>query len=668
MKAVSRKGGFCLRVGVYICHCGMNIEGTLDCGNLARWSSRIENVRVARHITYLCSQEGQSTIERDIKENRLDRIIVAACSPRLHESTFKETLRRAGINPNFLEIANIREQCSWVHEKSPAADSKAFSLIKAAVLSSIHKEETRPSVFPVSRSAIVIGGGVAGMNCALSIANSGIDVYLIERSPTIGGHMVQLDRTFPTLDCAACIITPLMNEVSNHPKISVLTLSELEALQGFKGNFRARVRQKPRYVSVDKCDGCMKCSEVCVLNGRIPDTFNTCLSFRSAIYKPFAQAQPAAAIIDPQSCLMFTKGKCSSPCLDVCLRGAIDFEMRDEVRDIEAGAVIVSTGFEAFDAREIPRYGFGKYPEVINALQFERLLSASGPTGGKIILPDGRKPLAIAFIHCVGSRDEKTYEYCSRTCCMFLMKQAITARERLDARVFEFYLDINAFGKNHQELYRRARQEGVFFIRGRVAEVVRLKGQLTVVAEDTLLGEVVELPVDMVVLGTGLRPSAGAGELAKILKISTDADGFFQEMHPKMHPVETNIDGVFLAGCCQAPRDITDTVAHAEAASAKALEILTSEFIMTEGMVCRVERSICSGCGACVLTCPFQAVYLDDEGGVNVNEAICRGCGICLPACLSGAVSIPESNDEQILAKIEVLSGPEGDSGGEMDS
>ncbi len=633
----------------------MNIQGVLDCEFLRERSSKLESVCIACEIPYLCSEEGQKTIERDIKNERLERVVVAACSPRLHEPTFREALKRAGLNPNFLEIANIREQCSWVHEGGPAAQEKALSLIRAAVSSSIYKEEITPVVFPVTQSALVIGGGVAGMNCAIAIANAGYEVFLIERSSTLGGHMVQLDRTFPTMDCAACIVTPLMSDVFNHPRIHVFTLSEIDSLEGFKGNFRARIRRKPRYVRIERCDGCLKCAEACVLKDKIPDSFNLGLNRRSAVYIPFAQAQPAAAVVDPQNCLILAKGKCSSPCLEACDRRAIDFDMTEEVIDIEIGAVIVSTGFTIFDASEIPRYGFGRYPEVVNALQFERMLSASGPTDGRVLLPDGKEPRSIAFIHCVGSRDERTHEYCSRACCMFLMKQAVSARQLLDAMVYEFYLDINAFGKGHQNLYKRARQEGVLFVRGRVAEVVKLRGELKVIAEDTLIDKVIEVPVDMVVLGTGLRPPEDTGKLAKTLRIHTDPDGFFQEMHPKMHPLETNVEGIMLAGCCQAPKDITDTVAQAQAASGKALEILSSDFMTADGPVCRTDESLCVGCGMCVLVCPFEAVEFGDNKKAIIKEAVCRGCGICVAACFSGAINIPESNDEQILEKIKAL-------------
>ena len=643
------------RIGVYICHCGTNIDGVVDCVATAGHASSLPGVAVARDYSYMCSDPGQALIKKDIEDLGLDRVVVAACSPRMHEHTFRAALEEAGLNSYLLEMANIREQCSWVHEDPVLATAKAQSLITGAVAKVIFSRELARREFPVTPAVMVIGAGIAGIQASLKLAEAGKKVYLVERSASIGGHMAQLDKTFPTLDCSACILTPKMVEVARNPNIEVLTTSEVEELAGFVGNFTATVRTHSRRVDVSTCTGCGDCVEACVMSGRIPDEFDAGLSKRSAIYIPFPQAVPLAAAVDPSSCLMVTKGKCKAPCLEACSARAIDLEMADEVREIEVGAVVVATGFDTFKAEQMPQFGYGRYPEVVDGLQFERMLSASGPTGGKILLPDGRQPSSIAFLHCVGSRDENANEYCSRVCCMYSMKQAHLAREKTGAQVSEFYIDITAFGKGYQEFYRRVRDEGVFFVRGKCADVARLGGSLKVFAEDTLLGRQVELPVDMVVLATGLVPDAGAGALARVLGISIGADGFYSEAHPKLRPVESMTDGIFLAGCCQGPKDIPDTVAQAGAAASEAIALLDRGIVEVEAGVCRVDAEQCRGCGLCVAVCPYGALELGEDRVAAVNEALCKGCGLCAVACLGGAASTELYDDEQIVANIEGL-------------
>lgn len=645
------------RTGVYVCDCGTNIAGVVDCQAVVEHAASLPGVRVARGYSYMCSDPGQALIRRDIEELELERVVVAACSPLMHEHTFRTALEEAGLNPYLFEMANIREQCSWVHPGPSGATAKAKALVCGAVRRVRLHRGLSHREFPVTPAVMVIGGGIAGIQAVSTLAAAGKRVFLVEREPSIGGHMAMLDKTFPTLDCSACILTPKMVEVSRHPDVQVLTSSEVTGLKGFVGNFTATVRTRPRYVDLDTCTGCGDCAEACVLNGRVSSEFDRGLSRRSAIHIPFPQAVPMAAVVDPASCLRFVKGKCASPCLDACAAGAVDFDAREVITDIEVGAIIVATGFDSFDAGLMPQFGYGRYPEVLDALQFERMLSASGPTGGDIVLPDGRTPGSIAFLHCVGSRDENACEYCSRVCCMYTLKQAHLARERTGASVYEFYIDITAFGKGYQEFYRTVRDEGVFFVRGKCADVARLGGLLKVFAEDTLLGRRVELPVDMVVLATGLVPAAGTGELARVLGISTGPEGFFTEAHPKLRPVETTTDGIFLAGCCQGPGDIPDTVAQAQAAAASAMALLDRGSIAVETAVAVIERESCAGCGTCVAACPYDAIELDREGIATVNEAVCKGCGICASACLSGAADVGHSTDEQILANIEGLLG-----------
>ena len=641
------------KIGVYICHCGNNIAGTVDCRRLAESASKLPGVVVTREYEYMCSDPGQALIRDDARELGLDRVVVAACSPRMHEHTFRAAVEESGLNPYLFEMANIREQCSWVHSEPVAATAKAESLLAGAINKARLDRELAPRSFPVTEAVLVIGAGIAGIHAALGIAGTGRKVYLVERQPSIGGHMAQLDKTFPTLDCSACILTPRMVDVAREPNIELLTSSELVGLSGFVGNFKATVRSRPSYVDVSRCTGCGDCQDACVLAGTIPNEFEDGLSERSAIYIPFPQSVPLSASVDFENCLMVTRGNCSLPCLDVCGAGAIDFDAVETIREVEVGAVVVASGFDAFDPSRVPQFGYGRYPEVLTALQFERMLSASGPTGGKILTPGGQEPETIAFLHCIGSRDENTNQYCSRVCCMYSMKQAHLAREKTSASVYEFYVDVTAFGKGYQEFYRSVRDEGVFFVRGKCADVARVGGRLKVFAEDTLLGRQVELPVDMVVLATGLEPAVGARKLAAALGLPLDSDGFFIEAHLKLRPVEANTAGIFLAGCCLGPKDIPDTVAQAGAASAEAIALLDRGEVDIEAAVAVIDRESCRGCVLCVTACPLEAILLDDDGIAVVNEALCKGCGICAAGCLSGAVIMEHSTDEQVLANIE---------------
>lgn len=459
-------------------------------------------------------------------------------------------------------------------------------------------------------AALVIGGGIAGIQAALDIADAGYPVYLVEREPSIGGRMAQLDKTFPTLDCSSCILTPKMVDVGNHPNIKLMTYSDVVSIDGVSESanqrmFHVQVRKKPRYVDVDKCTGCGSCAEACRMKGRVTSHFNEGISKRSAVYVPFPQAVPLKYTVDPEACLLLTRGRCGKTllCKDACPAGAIDFEQREELVDLEVGAVIVATGFDLLDPHLKPEFGYGVYPEVMTGLEFERLSSASGPTMGKITV-DGKEPKDVVLIKCVGSRekDRRAFSlgrssgaerqtssrdphtgvpYCSRICCMYTAKHAHLVRDQIpDARITVFYIDVRASGKGYEEFYDRVREEGVVYRRGEPAEVYRRgekgdrNGRLVVAAEDTLLGKPVEVEADLVVLATAVVPRADAGQVAELVGIECSPDGFFQEAHVKMHPVETATDGIFLAGCCQGPKDIPDAVAQAKAAAASALVAL----------------------------------------------------------------------------------------------
>ena len=1117
-----------MKIGVYICYCGSNIAATVDVESVAEYARKLDGVFVVRTNKYTCSDPGQETIRHDICEYGVDRVVVAACSPRMHERTFRGTLQSVDLNPYFLEVANIREHCSWVHADAPTATEKAKDLVRASVERVRHQEPLFPRQEPVTRAAMVVGGGIAGIQAALDIANAGYPVYLVERQPSIGGHMAQLDKTFPTLDCSACILTPKMVDLANHPNVHLLDYSEVFRVEGYVGNFRVTVRRKPRYVDVNQCTGCGSCAEVCPRE--LPSEFELGLATRKVIYRPFPQAVPNAFVIDKvgiapcqaacpagqhaqgyisyireaefeealriirednpfasvcgRTCHHPCEGNCNrrlvdkpvsimelkrfvvdyvysrglprpiesqsqtreervavvgsgpagltaaqdlvklgygvtvfealpvaggmmrtgipehrlpkgilqrdiddilalgvelrlnspirdptkllkanggeydavylatgvsrvthlgiegedlqgvlsavpflrqvnlgrragigrrvavvgggitavdaattalrmgadevslvyrrsrgeipaypweleeaeaegvrlltntvatrirgkdgrvigmecarsrqlsridesgkrvvvpepgtefmmevdtviraigqfsdlvfleepfdalvgdhdtlatqvpglfagrgvipgagfvinavalgheasqsinryllgeplrqllqnkrpvekwtreeaetkvrlgaiipaprqeparlpleervrtfkeivlplteeqavseaSRCLDcgicsecyrcvwACEREAIDHAMQEQLQEIDVGAIVLATGFELYDARNIPQYGYGRHEDVYTALEVERLVNASGPTGGEVLLKDGRKPKATAILHCIGSRDRQHNAYCSRVCCMYSMKLAHLIREKTRGQVYEFYFDITAFGKGYAEFYERVQEEGIIFVRGKGAEVEStIDGRLLVRAEETLLGEIVEIPVDMVVLATAMVPPADVEEVARLFHITRSEDGFFLEAHPKLRPVETSMDGIFLAGTCQSPKDIPDTVAQASGAAAQAITLLNRGQVQIEPMTAEVLSLRCVACGTCIEVCPAGAAELIEVRGqrvAEINPALCKGCGLCVASCRGGAIMLHGFTDRQLLGQLTALLRP----------
>ena len=644
-----------IRIGVYICHCGSNIGGVVDCAAVAAYASSLKDVVISRDYAYMCSDPGQKLIKDDVGQYNLNRIVVASCSPRMHEPTFRTVTAESGLNPYYMQMANIREQVSWVTNDSAAATEKAKDLTRAAVGRVAKNQAVEEKEIDIERSALVIGGGVAGIEAALTIAKGGYKTYLVEKSPTIGGVMAQLDKTFPTLDCSACILTPKMVDVAREPNIELMVNSEVIKLEGAAGNFTVTVRQAARYVT-SECSGCGACAEACVLKNRIPDAFNYGINKRSAAYIPFPQAVPLKAVIDRENCLLLKNGNCVKRCVQACERACIDFEQKDETVEVKVGVVIVATGYKRFDAGRLSKYGYGRYPDVIDGLQFERLTNASGPTGGQVLTSKGEKPDSIAILHCVGSRDENTNRHCSRVCCMYALKHAHLAMEKTGAKVFNFYMDIRAFGKGYDEFYNRVQSEGASFIRGKVAEITEKEGRLSLKAEDTLLGEIIELPADMVILAAGLEPCEDADKLSEILHINRSADGFFMESHPKLNPLETPTAGIYIAGCCQGPKDIPDTVSHAKGCAGDALSFLNRGKVKIAATAVSVNADICNGCGLCEKLCPYGALAMNAGSGVMEVETVkCKGCGTCAAACPSSAISQQQFTSEQIFAELEAL-------------
>ena len=645
------------RIGVYICHCGSNIAGTIDVKEVANFAQSLPFVVMAKDYIYMCSDPGQNMIVEDIKQLGLDRVVVASCSPQLHEHTSRRACQEAGLNPYLFHMANIREHCSWVTEDNGMATEKAKALISAAVRRAYYQESLEAKEVTVNPNVLVVGGGIAGIQAALEIANSEHKVYLVEREPSIGGHMAQFDKTFPTLDCSSCILTPLLSAVGQHPYIELMTWSEVEEVSGHVGDFKVKIKKKARYVDESKCTGCGTCIEKCPW--KTDSEFEAGLGQRKAIYIPFPQAVPNVPVIDKEVCVYFKKGTCRA-CEKFCEAKAIDFEQGDQSVEVEVGAVIVATGYDAFDPSVISQYGYGRYDNVLTGLQFERMCNAAGPTQGRILLKDGSEPESIAIIHCVGSRDKNYLEHCSRVCCMYSLKYAHLIREKTRAEVYQFYIDMRCFGKGYEEFYQRLSDEGINFIRGKVGEITDYamtdeeKGQLIVSAEDTLLGAMIRVPVDMVILSTGIQARSDAEEVARLFSITRSADGFFLERHPKLDPVATTTNGVFVVGCCQGPKDIPDTVAQASAAAARALAMISKGRVELEAITAVVDEELCSGCKTCILLCPYNAISFDEEKKVSrIEEALCKGCGTCVAACPSAAITQRHFTTEQIMAEVE---------------
>jgi heterodisulfide reductase subunit A len=632
----------------------------VDVRALAAYAGDLPGVAVAREYKYMCSDPGQELIRQDIHEHGLERIVVAACSPHLHEKTFRHAVSEAGLNPYYFHMVNLREHDSWVHTDRQAATGKAMDLLRAAVRRVKWHVPLESRQVPIHNEVLVVGGGIAGIDAALTLANAGKHVYLVEREPTIGGHMAQFDKTFPTLDCAACILTPKMTAVKAHRNITLWSYSEVQQVDGYVGNYSVTVRRKPRYVIENLCVGCLECIQACVFKqGKVPDEFNLGLSKRKPIYIPFPQAVPQVVVIDPETCIEFKSGKCKKTCVEVCAdRMAIDFKQQAETHTIKVGAIILATGFEVFDVARIPYFGHGLYPNVHTALEIERMVNASGPTGGEVVLRDGSKPAAVGIVHCVGSRDYHTNRYCSRVCCMYSLKLAHLIKEKTGADVYNFYIDIRSPGKAFEEFYNRVAEEGVVFIRGKAADVYPAGNGnrgLIIQAEDTLLGMVRKIPVDMVVLSAGLEPRADANDVRRLFNIGCSGDGFFLERHPKLAPVSTFADGIFIAGCCQGPKDIPDTVAQSGAAAAQALALIDAGVVELEPNTAHVVDDVCSGCKTCLPLCPYQAISFVQERKAYINEVLCKGCGTCVPACPSGSIRQNLFEDDEIFEEIDGL-------------
>ncbi len=652
------------RIGVYVCHCGSNIAGTVDVAEVRDWAAEKlapRGVVVSRDYKFMCSSLGQEIIQKDIQELGLNRVVVAACSPHMHEKTFRSACAQAGLNPYLCDLVSIREQVSWVHTDKAAATAKSKAVVSGGVERIRHNERLEPIVVPIDSATLVVGGGIAGITAALELANAGHKVYLVEKEPSIGGHMAQFDKTFPTLDCAACILTPKMVEAGSHPNIELMTWSEVIEVGGFVGNFDVKVLKKARYVDTDICTGCGICQEKCPKKV-VDDVFEAGLGYRKAVYTPFPQAVPKFPVIDRYNCTYYEKGTCKA-CEKFCAIDAIRFDQEDEVVSFKVGNIIISTGFELFDARRVEAYGYGRLPNVFSSLEFERLSNSAGPTGGHVVLRDGvTEPKSVGIVHCVGSRDRNFNNYCSAICCMQSLKFAHLVKEHTDATVYEFCIDMRTPAKGYDEFYQRLIDEGTIFVRGRVASIRESdgleapEGKLVVQVEDTLAGTQRRIPLDMVILSAGIEPRRDAKEVARLFGISCSSDGWLIEKHPKLDPIATMELGVHIAGGVSGPKDIPASVAQGAAAAARVLSHIAAGQLELEPYKATVQTDRCSGCRLCNGVCPFSAISFREDGMVTeINSALCQGCGTCVAACPAGAISCTGFSNDQILAQIEGL-------------
>ena len=618
---------------------------------------------------YFCSDPGQTLIKEAIQKHRLTGLVIAACSPKMHETTFRRAAASVGMNPYLVEMANIREQCSWVHDDKAIGTPKSLDLLRMMVEKVKRNHPLNPIRVPVTPRALVVGGGIAGIQASLDIADAGIEVVLVERDPSIGGHMAKLSETFPTLDCSQCILSPKMSAVKVHPNIRLMTYCEVARVDGFIGNYKVRIKKNPRYVIEKLCIGCNECVIHCVFKEpKFPDEYNVGLGKRKPVYIPFPQATPQIACIDPTTCLELKTGKCKKSCVTACPKECIDFTMKVEYEDFDVGAIVIATGFKTYDPTPMTQYGYGTLDNVFTALEIERMVSSSGPTEGKVQLKDGTAPKSVGIIHCVGSRDVNTHIWCSKVCCMYSLKLAHLVKQKTNAEIYNFYIDMRTPGKGYEEFYLKLIDEGVHFIKGRPGKITtdskdpRDKGKLIVHSEDTLSGgHKLLVPVDMVILSTGLTPHPDANDITRTYHISCTAEGWMMERHPKLAPVSTATDGIYIAGACQGPKDIPEAVAQAGAAAAQVLTILEQDELVREPTIAKVNEVNCIGCFQCEKVCPYSAIehkdILDRNGNLIrvvaiVNESLCRGCGPCAAVCPSKCIDVAGITEEQVYAQL----------------
>jgi heterodisulfide reductase subunit A len=659
-----------VRVGVFVCYCGLNIAGTVDVEDVAEYTRKLPNVVYVKTNRYTCADPGQEEIRKGIKEHRLNRVVVAACSPRMHEPTFRRTVSEAGLNPFLYEMANIREFSSWCHQSTPKeATEKAKELVKMAVTKVQLLEPLDVIEVPVTNRALVVGAGVAGASSALDLAEMGYQVYLVDRAEIIGGHMAQLGKTFPVFECSNCpqqihcprfsCVATRIGAVAVHPNIKLMTFSDVKEIEGVIGSYKAKIVRRPRFVNEATCISCGKCAEVCPVE--VPNKFDGGVKNRRAIYLPFSNATPPTYTIDKDTCLYFKDGSCRK-CQEICPVGAVDFEQKPQEEKVEVGCLVVATGYDVYEPYDLESYGYGKYKNVVTALQLERIIDSETQVLGELWKPsDHKQPNSMTYVQCVGSRDVNKFEYCSGFCCMLTLKSAVFLKEKygdkLDVNVL--YNDMRANRKGYEELFRKAQQIGINFIRTKLTNRKvdeDLKTKRLMVTAEKENGEPVRVESDMVVLATAAIPSQGSEEVARVFNISRGGDGFFMESHPKLKPIDTPADGVFVAGGCQGPKDVPYSVSQGMGTAARAATILSKPKWSIEPIVAVVNPAKCRNtkvkCGICAKACPYGAIRAPEGQVAEAISAMCHGCGTCVAECPADAITQKHFTDAQIMSQI----------------
>ena len=637
-------------VGVFVCRWGINIAGILDIPRIVEELNRLEGVKAFEYLS-MCTEGGSSYIKEQLEESKIERIVVAACSPRTHQPVFHAILAEAGLPPRYLEFVNIREHCSFVHqapEVREKAIQKAIELIRAGIARARLLEDVPIKVVPVKPVALVVGGGIAGLSAAVDLGDAGFKVYLVEKNTTIGGRMSQLDRTFPTDDCSIWILGPKMLEANRHPNIEILSYSEVIEVDGYIGNFKVKVKRKSRFVDEIKCTGCGACPEVCPIY--VPNYFDENLSARKCIDIAFAQAVPAIFDIARESCV-----ECFA-CVDSCEEDAIDFSIQDKEVELEVGTIIVATGWDLYQG---PDYGYGTFDNVINQIELERIIAPNGPTYGHLKRPsDGKRPTKVLFINCVGSRDINKNAHCSVICCNLSLKNSkLIKSEYPDSQIVCCYIDMRCAGKDYEEYYRRSREAGIIFLKGMVGKIEEdpltknLKVQFEPVGTDTL----VEMEFHMVVLSPASLPSKGTVEIARVLNMEKSPDGFLKEFHARLDPISTKVPGIYICGSAQGQKEIDKAVSQAKgAASTAGIPMSKKEYVMELIRATPLDER-CAKCYKCIESCPYSAISVNEKGILVVDIILCRGCGTCEAVCPSKAIELTYFRDDQYMALIDEL-------------
>ncbi len=646
------------RIGVYVCECGPNIKDAIDLDEVVKFVQGLDNVVLTKAFGLLCAVDGQELIGQGIREHNLTRVVIAACSPKEHENTFRQCLEKAGLNPFLLQIANIREQCAWVVKDKALATDKAKAIIHAAVRRVAHHEPLEVKEIECQPDALVVGAGMAGISAALTLAQKNRKVYLVEKLPCIGGKVARYEDVFPNLECASCILDPILDEVLHNEHIDILTLSEVQEVLGFYGNFLVKVNKKARFVDSKTCIGCGACVEMCPV--KVSNEYNEGLDERRAIYIPYAGALPNIAVIDKEHCLRW-QGKACSACKEACPFGSIIYEETDQARQLRVGAIVLAPGFDLFDPAKAPQYGYGKIDSVYTSLEFERLVNSTGPTEGRILLRNGQVPENIALIHCVGSRTSQFHEHCSAVCCMYLIKFAHQVNGKLPgASITGFYSDLCLPGKEAQGFFNKISQEAnvqLMHMKDPDSIEIMQEDEKTVIRFTDLQGKSQAVVSDMVILAPAMEGARDAGTLAKLFDIAQGEGGFFVEEGARLLPVATAMEGIFIAGCAQGPKDIQSSVAQGQAAAGRILSrLVPGEKLALEPVSADVNKDFCCGCKLCVGLCSYKAITYDDvKKNVAINKVLCRGCGVCAAACPSGAIRASHFTDAEISEEIRGL-------------